>query len=68
MENIKGLVFLSSGKTDELWPSLLMCNDMVDRLKKNDFKFYYEHVSFDGGHQPSKHWDTVFKFIDEHVL
>jgi uncharacterized protein len=68
VENIKGFIILTSGKTDELWPSLQMCNAMVDRLKKNDFKYNYEHVTFDGGHQPSKHWDIVFKFIDEHVL
>lgn len=68
VENITGFVFLTSGKTDEFWPSQRMCVDIVDLLKKNNFKNYYEHVSFDGGHQPSKHWEIVFKFIDEHVL
>jgi hypothetical protein len=68
VEKIKGFVFLTSGKIDEFWPSRQMCDHIVDRLKKNDFKNHYEHVSFDGGHQPSKHWEVVFKFIDEHVF
>jgi len=68
LENIKGFIILSSGKTDELWPSLQMCNGMIERLKKYDFKNYYEHISIDGGHQPSKHWDIIFTYIDEHIL
>lgn len=64
VENIRGFIFLSSGKNDEIWPSEQMCNDIVRRLEKNNFKYDYEHVSFEGGHQPSKHWEKVFEFID----
>lgn len=68
VENIKGFILLTSGKSDELWPSEQMCNNIVIRLKENNFKYNYKHVSFTGGHQPSKHWNMVYKFIDEHVL
>ena len=68
VENIKGYIFLSSAKNDELWPSEQMCNSIVDRLKMNNFKYQYEHVTVDGGHLPSKHWDMAFKFIEEQIL
>ena len=68
VENINGFIFLSSGKNDEIWPSEQMCNDIISRLKKNNFKYDYKHVSFDGGHQPSKHWEIVFEFIDKLTL
>jgi uncharacterized protein len=67
VENINGFVFLTSAKTDELWPSGQMCDDIISRLKANNFKFNYKHVSVDGGHQPSKHWDVAFKFIENNI-
>lgn len=67
VENIKGFVFLTSAKTDELWPSAQMCHSMTKRMEANDFKFLYRHVSVPGGHQPSKHWDIAFEFIEETV-
>jgi len=68
VEDINGFIFLSSGKNDEIWPSEQMCKDIVSRLEKNNFKYDYEHVSFDGGHQPSKHWERVFEYIDKFTL
>jgi uncharacterized protein len=67
VENIDGFIFLSSGKKDELWPSEQMCKNIVGRLRDARFKYAYEHVSFDGGHQPSKHWDAAFKFLDKNI-
>ena len=67
VENINGFVFLTSAKADELWPSGQMCDDIISRLKANNFKFNYKHVSFDGGHQPPKHWDVAFKFIENNI-
>jgi len=67
VENINGFIFLTSAKTDELWPSVQMCNDIVTRLKVNNIKFNYEHISMDGGHQPSNHWDVAFKFIVDNI-
>lgn len=67
VENINGFVFLTSAKKDELWPSEKMCNEIVTRLKASHFRFKYNHISLDGGHQPSKHWDVAFKFIEENI-
>ncbi len=67
VENIEGFIFLSSAKNDELWPSEQMCADMIERLKRNNFKYHYEHVSMDGGHQPSKHWDVALGFMEKRI-
>jgi esterase/lipase len=64
-ENIKGFVILTSGKSDDLWPSYYMCNKMIERMEKNNFNFPYSHISFEGGHNPSTHWPEVFAFLDE---
>ncbi|MCF6361533.1 MAG: alpha/beta hydrolase [Cyclobacteriaceae bacterium] len=68
VENINGFIFLSSAKNDQIWPSEQMCNDIMSRLQKNNFIYDYKHVSFDGGHQPSNHWEEVFVFIDNFAL
>lgn len=65
VENMNGFVLLTSGKTDNAWPSYDMCNYMIDRMKRNDFNFPYSHISFKGGHNPSTHWSEVFAFLDE---
>ena len=65
VENSKGFVLLTSGKTDQSWPSYDMCNSMVERMKKHEFKFPYQHIAFDGGHQSSIHFPKVFAFLDE---
>ncbi len=65
VENIKGFSILTSGKSDNLWPSYYMCNSMIERIEKNDFKFPYSHIAFEGGHKPSTHFSEVFTFLDE---
>jgi uncharacterized protein len=64
VENSRGFIFLTSAKNDELWSSEQMCNNIVNRLKMNNFNYKYEHISVEGRHQPSTHWDIVFKFIE----
>ncbi|MGI8583848.1 MAG: acyl-CoA thioester hydrolase/BAAT C-terminal domain-containing protein [Chitinophagaceae bacterium] len=51
VEKIKGPVVLISGKDDKMWPSYLMAEKVVDRLKNKNFRFPYEHLSYDNaGH------------------
>ncbi|MEL7004111.1 MAG: acyl-CoA thioester hydrolase/BAAT C-terminal domain-containing protein [Bacteroidota bacterium] len=67
VENISGPILLLSAKNDEAWPSDYMSNQIVKRLEKNQFEHHYEHVMFEGSHHDTKkHFDVVFKFLDEH--
>lgn len=68
VENIKGFVILTSGKSDNLWPSYYMCNSMIERMKKNNFNFPFSHIAFDGGHKPSTHFAKVFALLDEQLI
>lgn len=65
VENINGFVFLTSGKTDTMWPSFDMCNGIMNRLKINNFQHPFVHEAFEQGHNPSTHWPKVFEFLDE---
>ena len=67
VEKINGPILLLSAKDDELWPSKFMSDKIVQRLKEKQFKYYYNHYSFAGRHHDTKkHFDVVFKFLDEH--
>lgn len=67
VEKINCPILLLSAKNDETWPSQYMCDRIVNRLKTNNYKYYYEHISFDGGHYVMKqHFDKVFNFVDDH--
>ena len=65
IENIKGSIFLLSATKDEICPSTPMAEMMIQRLKNNNFKNYYEHKAIEGGHtEPLKHFDLIFKFLE----
>ncbi|MBA6157356.1 acetylxylan esterase [Tenacibaculum sp. S7007] len=67
VEKINGNLLLISATQDELWPSTLMSNKIINRLKVNNFNNYYEHIPIEGGHtEPLKHFDKVFQFLEEH--
>lgn len=67
VEKINGPILLLSAKDDALWPSRYMSDKLIDRLSDNNFKYYYEHFSFDGGHHDTrKHFDKVFEFLNNH--
>ncbi len=67
VEKINGPLLLLSAVDDEAWPSHYMSSKVVHRLKEKQFKHYYQHFSFTGGHNATKnHFDVVFKFLDEH--
>ena len=54
IENINGNILLISGQDDQLWPSSTMSEMAMERLKSNDFKHYYKHLSYpDAGHMIS---------------
>lgn len=51
VENINGPILLLSGEDDIMWPSTYMCDQVVKRLKDNNFQHAYDHISYeDAGH------------------
>ncbi len=49
-ENIQGAVLLVSFTRDEVWPSVSMSEQIVQRFRDGGFGFCYEHASYDAGH------------------
>jgi dienelactone hydrolase len=51
VERINGPILLVSGTDDATWPSSMMCEQVVERLKRHDFRFSFQHLRYDGaGH------------------
>lgn len=67
VENINGAILILSGKNDDQWPASEMSDQLVQRLKSKNFKYYYEHIKLDGGHiAPLEHFNLVYDFLDNH--
>lgn len=66
VENINGSILLISGIKDEQWPATEMSNQIVERLKENNFKHYYYHIKLNGGHiAPLDHFNLVYDYLDK---
>lgn len=51
VEKITGPILLISSKMDKMWPSELAAEQMMKRLQKNNFSYFYQHLNYDyGGH------------------
>jgi dienelactone hydrolase len=51
VERINGPVLLMSGKEDNLWPSSMLSEAVIGRLRSNSFSFPFEHVAYErAGH------------------
>jgi dienelactone hydrolase len=51
VERINGPVLLLSGIDDTIWPATDMCDDIMTRLRANDFSHQSRHVDYeDAGH------------------
>jgi dienelactone hydrolase len=46
VEKINGPLLLLSSERDEMWPSALFCNNIIERLKKHNFPYTYIHHSY----------------------
>ena len=65
VEKINGPILILSGKKDDQWPATLMSNKIIERLNKNNFKYYHKHIALDGGHvAPLEHFDLVYDFLE----
>lgn len=66
VEKINGPILLLSATKDDHIPSVEMCDKIIERLKANKFKDANKHIVIEGGHgEPLKHFDLVFKFLEE---
>jgi pimeloyl-ACP methyl ester carboxylesterase len=66
VEKINGPILLLSGTKDEIIPAVQMGNKIMDRLKRNKFKYTYEHQIYEGSHaEPTKHFDRIFVFLEK---
>lgn len=51
VENIKCPILFISGKDDMVWPSAMMSEKMMQRLRENNFQYEFSHLSYDNaGH------------------
>ena len=51
VERIKGPILLVSGEDDRIWPSTLMSEMVMDRLRQNGHPYHFEHLRYKGaGH------------------
>ena len=68
VENINGPILIMSSKNDEQWPATSMSNQIIDRLKRNNFKYYSNHVILNGGHtEPLEHFNLVYDFLEKYL-
>jgi len=69
VERINGPVLLLSATQDEFWPSMEMSEAIVERLRRNDFRFGVEHIAVEGNHEsPQRRLDVVERFLETHIL
>lgn len=69
VENIHGAVLLLSATEDDHIPAVEMGEKMMARLKNNNFSYPYQLIVLEGSHQePTKHFDTVFAFLETNFL
>jgi len=69
VEKINGPIFFLSATKDEFWPSAEMATTMTQRLERENFPYYFEHVAIDGDHaSPLNHFDKVEAFLENKFL
>ena len=65
VEKINGPILILSGKKDDQWPATFMSNKIIERLKKNNFKYFNKHVALNGGHiAPLENFNLVYDFLE----
>jgi len=67
VERINAPILFISASQDEVWPSTLMCNRMMERLEGNNFQNFYEHVELNGGHAEfTRNPGLILEFLKQH--
>jgi len=67
VERINAPILFISASQDEVWPSTLMCNRMMERLEGNNFQHFYEHIELNGGHAEfTRNPGLILEFLKQH--
>ncbi len=67
VEKINGPVMIISAREDEMWPSLMMSEQLIERLEQKKFPHHYEHIIAEGDHASSlNHFSDIFTFLKKH--
>jgi len=67
VEKMSAAILLLSGKKDAIWPSTEMSERIIQRLADNRYKFPFQHISYDAGHNIRvESWPDLLRFIKTH--
>jgi len=67
VEKMSAAVLLLSGQKDSTWPSTEMSIRIMHRLKRYNYPFPFEHISYNAGHDiRMMSWPDVMRFIKTH--
>jgi hypothetical protein len=67
VEKINGSLLLISAREDEMWPSLMMSEMMIEKLKQVNFPHHVELIIAKSDHASSlNHFPEIFTFLDKH--
>ncbi|HXA15736.1 MAG TPA: acyl-CoA thioester hydrolase/BAAT C-terminal domain-containing protein [Thermoanaerobaculia bacterium] len=65
VERIKGAVLLISGRQDQVWDSSGMSEQIMARLRRNQFPYVYKHFTYDGaGHAIGRPYTSTMDLND----
>lgn len=65
VEHINGAVLLISGRQDQVWNSSEMSEQVMARLRRNQFPYAYKHLSYDGaGHAIGRPYTSTMDLND----
>ncbi|MEM9832057.1 MAG: acyl-CoA thioester hydrolase/BAAT C-terminal domain-containing protein [Bacteroidota bacterium] len=68
VEKINAPILFVSASEDEVWPSTLMVNRMIERLEENRFQYHYQHVELEGGHAAfTKNYGVILDFLSKQL-
>ena len=68
VEKINGPILILSGKNDDQSHATSMSNKIIERLNKNNFKYYNKHIALNGGHTaPLEHFNLVYEFLEKYL-
>jgi len=70
VENICGNVLLESFTQDQIWPSALMAEQIVTRLKAHNFPYACKHTAHPRGHADWSYapcWAEILSFLSDNI-
>ena len=70
VEDCRCAILLLSGRRDQVWPTMMMCDQIMRRLNEAKYPHPYEHVAYNTGHiglvRNKDGWRKALTFLDTH--